>query len=46
LLFQALNWLNILLFAALAAFYSWFSMYVHPELEQKRSKDVKIIENT
>jgi hypothetical protein len=21
-------------------------MYVHPELEQKRSKDVKIIENT
>eukprot|EP00435_Cladocopium_sp_Y103_P048433 s18_g14.t1 len=25
---HALNWLNILLFAALAAFYSWFSMIV------------------
>ena len=41
LLLQALNWLNILLFAALAAFYSWFSVYVHPELEQQRSKDIK-----
>ena len=28
--FEALNWLNIFLFAALAAFYSWFSMWGLP----------------